>query len=71
MKLLCFDMDNTLVKATKAHLDAYKLAFKKHNLPKKTNKEIYEYLSFWLGFVNVNYKLLVCGGILIVQFRLF
>ena len=45
MKLLCFDMDNTLVKATKAHLDAYKLAFKKHNLPKKTNKEIYEYLS--------------------------
>jgi len=38
-------MDNTLVKATKAHLDAYKLAFKKYNLPQKTNKEIYEYLS--------------------------
>ena len=38
-------MDNTLVKATKAHLDAYKIAFKQLNLPQKTNKIIYEYLS--------------------------
>ena len=45
MKLLCFDMDNTLVKATKAHLDAYKIAFKQLNLPKKTNKEIFPILS--------------------------
>jgi HAD superfamily hydrolase (TIGR01549 family) len=45
MKLLCFDLDNTLVKATKAHLHAYKLAFKQLKLPKKTNKEIFEYLS--------------------------
>jgi len=45
MKLLCFDMDNTLVKATKAHLEAYKIAFKQLNLPKKTNKEIFPILS--------------------------
>jgi len=43
--LLCFDMDNTLVKATKAHLNAYKIAFKQLKLPKKTNKEIFEYFS--------------------------
>ncbi len=45
MKLLCFDLDNTLVKATKAHLNAYKLAFKMLKLPKKTNKQIFMYFS--------------------------
>lgn len=45
MKLLCFDLDNTLVKATKAHLNAYKFAFKQLNLQKKTNHQIFQYFS--------------------------
>jgi HAD superfamily hydrolase (TIGR01549 family) len=33
------------VKATKAHLSAYKIAFKRLKLPYKTNKEIFQYFS--------------------------
>lgn len=39
-KLICFDLDNTLVNSSKTHILAYNAAFEKLNLPKKSNKEI-------------------------------
>lgn len=45
MQLLCFDLDNTLVRSTKVHVEAFKKAFQKNNLPKKTKKEIIRYFS--------------------------
>lgn len=45
MELLCFDLDNTLLKATKAHLKAFKESFKIHHLPKKTDKQIITVLN--------------------------
>ena len=45
MELICFDLDNTLVKSNKIHLTAWKKAFKELNLPRKTSKEILEYFS--------------------------
>ncbi len=40
MDLICFDMDNTLVDADKAHLLAYNKAFKKNNLSMVADKEL-------------------------------
>jgi len=37
-KLICFDLDNTLVKADKIHTIAFNKAFKKNNLPKVKSK---------------------------------
>ncbi len=45
MQLLCFDLDNTLVHSTKAHLKALQKSFKKNRLKIKTNKEIMEFFS--------------------------
>lgn len=45
MQLLCFDLDNTLIYSTKAHLEAFKKAFAKHKLPRKTNEQILTYFS--------------------------
>ena len=45
MEVICFDMDNTLVRSTKLHLEAYKKAFAKRKLPKKSDKEILEGFS--------------------------
>ncbi len=45
MQLLCFDLDNTLVRSTKAHIEAFKKAFTKNKLKSKTNKEILRYFS--------------------------
>lgn len=44
MDLICFDMDNTLVYGQRLHLDAFKHAFKKHNIYKK-REEIIRVLS--------------------------
>ena len=38
--LICFDMDNTLIHATKAHLKAYQLAFERHGLPRVKRDKI-------------------------------
>ncbi len=44
--LICFDLDNTLIKSNQCHLEAYQLAFKKNNVEKKiTNKEILKYFG--------------------------
>jgi len=40
MEILCFDMDNTLVKSNRLHLFAFRKAFKEYKLPYKTTKEI-------------------------------
>ena len=45
MKLLCFDLDNTLVQSTQVHLKAFQEAFQKYKLPKKTDKEILHFFS--------------------------
>ena len=45
MQLLCFDLDNTLIHSTKAHLKAFQEAFEKNNLPLKKEKEILKYFS--------------------------
>ena len=45
MELLCFDLDNTLIKSTKAHIKAFKKSFTKNQLPKRTEKEILRYFS--------------------------
>ncbi len=39
-KLICFDMDGTLIDADKAHIEAYFKAFKKNNLKKIKKKEL-------------------------------
>ncbi len=44
-ELICFDMDNTLVKSNRLHLYAFKKAAKKYKLPKRTNKEILKVFS--------------------------
>lgn len=45
MQLLCFDLDNTLIRSTKAHIEAFKKAFIQNKLQRKTNKEILKYFS--------------------------
>lgn len=40
MELICFDMDDTLVDADKAHIIAYEKAFKKYGLPKVPDKKL-------------------------------
>ena len=40
MKLVCFDMDNTLVKSDKIHIIAFNKAFQKNNLPKANPKNL-------------------------------
>ena len=45
MPLLCFDLDNTLISSTKAHVKAFQKAFAKNNLPKKKEKDIIKYFS--------------------------
>ena len=45
MELICFDLDDTLVKANRTHVIAFKKAFKKNMLPKKTSKEILKQFS--------------------------
>jgi HAD superfamily hydrolase (TIGR01549 family) len=37
-KLICFDMDHTLIKANKMHIIAFNKAFQKNNLPRVKNK---------------------------------
>ena len=39
-ELICFDMDNTLVKSNKVHLTAFQEAFKKNHLKKVSNKKL-------------------------------
>ena len=44
--LICFDLDNTLIKSNKCHLEAYQLAFKKNKIGKKiANKKILKYFG--------------------------
>lgn len=44
--LICFDLDNTLIRSNKCHLEAYQLAFKKNKVKQKiTNKEILKYFG--------------------------
>lgn len=45
MELLCFDLDNTLAKATKAHITAFQKAFKIHKLKPKTYNQILNVFS--------------------------
>lgn len=45
MDIICFDLDNTLVKGSNAHILAFEKAFVLHHLPKKTKKGIVKYLS--------------------------
>jgi len=40
MVLICFDMDNTLVKADAIHIAAFNMAFKDHGLPKVSAREL-------------------------------
>ena len=44
-EIICFDMDNTLVRSNKLHIYAFKKAFSKFKLPKKTTKEIIKTFS--------------------------
>lgn len=44
-ELLCFDLDNTLVYATEAHMLAFQKAFAKYKLKTKTEKEILKEFS--------------------------
>jgi len=46
MELFCFDLDNTLVNSNKAHISAFKKAFLKFGLEKRTKKEILKYFSY-------------------------
>lgn len=44
--LICFDLDNTLIKSNRCHLRAYQLAFKKNNVARKiTNQRILRYFG--------------------------
>ena len=44
--LLCFDLDNTLIKSNRCHLHAYQLAFKKNKVKKTiANKHILQYFG--------------------------
>ncbi len=45
MKLLCFDLDNTLIRSTPAHIKAFEKAFTQNSLPKKKRKEIIQSFS--------------------------
>jgi len=45
MQLLYFDLDNTLIHSTKAHVKAFEKAFRKNKLEKKNTKEILTYFS--------------------------
>jgi len=38
-KLICFDMDDTIINSTKTHLIAYKKAFKNHGLKEVGQKK--------------------------------
>jgi len=44
-EIICFDMDNTLVRSNNLHVYAFKKAFSKFKLPKKTTKEIIKTFS--------------------------
>ena len=39
-ELICFDMDNTLLKSNPVHIKAFQKAFKHNGLPKITNKKL-------------------------------
>jgi len=39
-KVICFDLDGTILNTNKAHAEAFKLAFKKNNLPYRSTDEI-------------------------------
>src|SRR3989344_6405474 len=44
--LLCFDLDNTLIKSNRCHLAAYQLAFKKNHIQHKIpNSHILRYFG--------------------------
>ncbi|MEA3378318.1 MAG: HAD family hydrolase [Nanoarchaeota archaeon] len=43
--IICFDVDNTLVRAEPIHIDAFKLAFKKHNLKVPSSRKIRNYFG--------------------------
>ncbi len=45
MKLLCFDLDNTLVNSTKVHIEAFQRSFQKNKAPKRTRKQILDLFS--------------------------
>jgi len=47
--ILCFDVDNTLIRSDKAHIKAFNMAFKKANLPKVKNEKIAKLLTGILG----------------------
>jgi HAD superfamily hydrolase (TIGR01549 family) len=42
--LICFDMDNTLLKSDKVHVKAFNLAFEKHGVKRVRENELAEYL---------------------------
>lgn len=44
-KLLCFDLDNTLVYSNEVHLCAFQKAFSHHGLPPRTRKQILRFFS--------------------------
>jgi HAD superfamily hydrolase (TIGR01549 family) len=44
-ELICFDMDNTLVKSNKVHLRGFQKAFEKNHLTKVTDKEVIKYFG--------------------------
>jgi len=44
-ELLCIDLDNTLVKSNKIHLEAFQRALKKHNLPRVFNQQLIDYFG--------------------------
>jgi len=43
--LICFDMDNTLLKSDLVHIDAFNLAFKKQNLKKPPSQKLKKMLD--------------------------
>jgi len=45
MKLICFDLDNTLVDSDELHIFAFQEAFKEHKLPEVEDKVIKDLLS--------------------------
>lgn len=45
MKLICFDLDGTLIHSDKPHLKAFHLSFKKNNLPDVSDAEMIK----WFG----------------------
>ena len=44
-ELICFDMDNTLVKSNKVHLRGFQRAFEKNHLAKVSDSEVIKYFG--------------------------